>query len=196
MRGRRTGAALAVAAATVMVTGAGTAAAGPPGDHRPTRVVEDAAIGSFSTPSGDVTVFLSLFDPPGDEEIGGVEIFGTTPSGDSYECFEGPQISADLDGLRGAWSEGSTTLACGGPDLPQGVVAEVGVDVRWEPYGRVETSIVTLPDPPCVSRTRLRAAEISGLVTVSIPALGVTASVTEGFGDVRMITSICRPLPR
>ena len=196
MRGTRTGSALAVAAATatMMVTGVGTAAAGPPADRGPTRVVEDAAFASLPASDGGPSVFLSLFDVPGEGEIGVVEVFGTSASGDPYECFEGPRIAADLHGLRrGAEAAGSTTLLCGGPTLPADVVAHVHVDATWAPFGRVDTSVVAGRDLPCVSRTRQRAAEVTGTVTVTIPALDVTTTLTGGSGDVRTTTSICRP---
>lgn len=186
---------VAAVTTTVMWLGAGTAAAHQPDDRGVDLVTEDAAYGSLPAPDADLAVMLSVFDGAGDEEIAGVEVFGSFGPGpdDYYECFEGPPIPADLDGLEGARAMGSTTLTCGGPTLAGDVVAQVDVDVVWEPVGRIDRWVDAGPESPCIWLAEERAAELAGLVTVTIPALGITATMTEGFGDLRTSTGICPP---
>ena len=171
-----------VAPASV-VLGAGPALAGG------NRTVEGSAIGSLSSTDGELGVILSIFDPPDRDAFAGVEIFGSTATS-FFECFEGPQIDAELHGLKTAAAEGSTTLLCGGPDLPGDVVAYVDVDVAWDGFGRVAHD--RFSSAGCRVRTAVRQAEVTGRVTVRIPALDVEAFLPEGFGDLRRTTSICR----
>jgi hypothetical protein len=170
----------------MVVTGAGTAAAHP--DDDVPRTVEGYAVGSLPSPDGELGVLLTIFDPPRRKAFAGVEIFGR--HGDTYyECFEGPSIRADLERLRDADAWGRTKLLCGGPGLPEDVVAYVRVDVDWDGSGAITRNRYTEGD--CRVRTAIRAAEVSGRVTVRIPELGVRTRLTEGFGDLRRTTSIC-----
>lgn len=187
---RRIVAAGAVAAG-MLWAGTGTAAADPPADRGSTFPTEGAAFASLSTPDGSLSVFLSVFDPPGEEPIAGVEVFGTDPTYGPYECWQGPMITASFRGLAGASAEGSTTLLCGGEHLPDDVVAHVSVDATWKAVGPVDRSTVVIPGMPCATLNRQRAAEVTGPVTVEVPALGVEATLPDGFGDVRRLTSIC-----
>ena len=188
--GRRIVAAGAVAAG-VLWAGTGTAAADPPTGLEDIFPTEGAAYASLPAPDQDLQVFLSVFDGPGGEATAGVEVFGALGPDNYYECFDGPLIPAALNGLEGARAEGRTTLLCGGPNLPRDVVAHVDVDAEWTATGPVDRSAGMVPGSQCVSVNEQRAAEVTGLVTVSIPELGVTASATEGSGDVRTVTSIC-----
>ncbi len=175
----------AVLGAAMVVVGAVPATA-----HGGTRTVEGSAIGSLSAPDGELGVILSVFDPPDRDAFAGVEIFGSTATS-FFECFEGPQIDAELQRLREAEAEGRTTLLCGGPELPpEGVVAHVRVDVEWDGFGRVAHDRFSLDG--CRVKTAIRQAEVSGRITVRIPALDVTAYLTEGVGDLRRTTSICK----
>jgi len=178
------GCATVLAAATV-VTGAGPAAAHTDGG---TRTVEGYGVGSLPSPDGTFGVLITLFGPPGRRPFAGVEIFGR--HADSYyECFEGPAIRADLDGVRDGDAWGWTTLLCGGPELPREVTAYLTVHLDWNPAGPVVRERSTQGD--CRVRTAMRQAEVSGRVTVRIPDLGVKAYLTEGVGDLRRITSVC-----
>src|SRR5688572_29243656 len=146
----------AVLGAAMVVVGAGPATAHLGG----TRTVEGSAIGSLSTTNGELGVILSVFDPPDRDAFAGVEIFGSTATS-FFECFEGPQIDAELARLRAAEAEGRTTLLCGGPELPpEGVVAHVKVDVEWDGFGRVAHDRSTVDG--CRVTTAIRQADVSG----------------------------------
>ena len=179
----------AVLAAASVVMAAGTAAGSPGHGSGVTRTVEGSAIGSLSTPDGELGVILSVFDPPDRAAFAAVEITGSTATS-PFECFEGPQIDAALVRLKQAHAEGSTTLPCSGPDLPGDVVAHVEVDVDWHAHGRVAHDRST--SEGCRLTTAIRQAEVTGRVTVRIPALDLEAYLPEGVGDVRRTTSLCR----
>ena len=174
----------AVLGAASVILGAAPAAASPG-----SRTVEGSAIASLTTPSGDLAVFLSLFDPPDRDAFAGVEIFGSIATS-SFECFEGPPIDATLNRLKDAEAEGSTTLLCGGPELPNDVLGYVEVDVEWDAFGPVSHD--RFSSDGCRVTTAIRQAEVTGRVTVRIPALDIDAYLPEGFGDLRRTTSICR----
>ena len=178
----------AVLGTAMVVVGAGPAAAQPHGDHGAVRTVEGYGIGSLSAPHDDFGVLITLFDPPDRDAFAGVEIFGST-STTYYECFEGPAIDAEMRGVHAAESEGSTTLLCGGPDFPPDVVAHLTVDLEWHGVGRVFHDRDTTDG--CRVKSDLRQAEVTGRVTVSIPALDIKAYLTEGVGDLRRITQKC-----
>ncbi|RZU30936.1 hypothetical protein [Blastococcus saxobsidens] len=190
-----------IVAAGAVVTGllwvgTGTAAAGPPADRGNLFPTVGAAYASLPAPDGDFYVHLSVFDGRGGEATAGVEVFGTYGPGEGeyFECFDGPLIGATLDGLDGATAEGSTTLVCGGPALPGDGAAHVTVDVEWEAYGPVDRSAVVIPGLPCVSLNKQRAAEVTGLVTITVALPErepITATIEDGFGDVRTLTDIC-----
>lgn len=183
-------------AAGLVWAGTGTAAAGPPDDRGGSSATSGAAFGSLPSPDGSFFVFLSVFDLPGGEAVAGIEVFGTygPAEGDYFECFDSTLVNATLDGLDGAAARGSSDLVCGGPNLGADGTASVTVDVKWEAYGRIDRSTVVIPGEPCVSLNKQRAADVSGTVTVSISLPGVedkTATLTEGFGDVRVLRSVC-----
>ena len=175
-------------AASVVMT-AGTAAGSPGQGSGVTRTVEGSAIGSLSSPDGQLGVILSVFDFPDRAAFTGVEIFGSTATS-FFECFEGPQIEAALVRLKQAHAEGNTTLLCGGPDLPSDVVGHVEVDVDWHARGRVSHDRFT--SDGCRVTTAIRQAEVTGRLTVRIPALDIAANLPEGVGDLRRTTSLCR----
>ena len=183
------GCAVVLAAATAVV-GAGTAAADAGYGPGTTRTVEGSAYGSLPSPDGELFVFLSLFDPPRKKAFAGVEVFANDGA---YECFNGRHIKADLDDLEEAEAEGRTRLVCGGPDpdFPRKVTAYVEVDVEWTAFGRVTRETHTEPETGCTVHNLIRSADVTGSVTVRIPALGVETTITEGFGDLRRTTSIC-----
>ena len=194
---RRIVAAGAVAAGLVWV-GAGTAAADPPADRGKVFPTEGAAYASLPSPDGTFYVHLSVFDKPGDGATAGVEVFGTYGTGedDYYECFDSTLIGATLDGLDGATAAGSSTLVCSGPNLGGDGTAHVTVDATWDPYGKVDRSVVRVPGDPCISLNKQRAATVEAdfSVSISLPGLEeITATVEDGsgFGDVRVLRSVC-----
>jgi hypothetical protein len=170
------------------VVGAGPAIAHPHDHGGVTRTVEGYGVGSLSAPDSELGVLITLFDPPDRDAHAGVEIFGSTATS-YYECFEGPSIEADLDRLRDADAWGRTRLLCGGPDLPRDVTAFVKVDLDWDRAGPVVRD--RFPQGECTVRTAMRPADVTGRVTVRIPALGVKARLTEGVGDLRRTTTVC-----
>ena len=174
---------------TMLVLGAGPAAAHPRNGDGVTRTVAGSAIGSLPSPDGELFVLLSVFDPPDQDAFAGVEIFGQIGE-QTYECFEGPPVDADLDRLKEAAAEGRTRLLCSGQDLPADVVAHVKVDVEWDGSGRVTRERFT--QEGCRVRNAIRQADVTGRVTVRIPELGVKVRITEGFGDLRRTRSVCR----
>ena len=167
----------------MVVVGAGPAAA-----DGVTRTVEGSAIGSIPAPNDDFGVLISLFDPPDRDAFAGVEIFGSTAT-TFYECFDGPAIDADLARLREAEAEGRTRLLCGGPDLPA-FYAYVKVDVEWDGVGPITRD--RFSSDGCRVTAAVRQAEVTGHITVRIPALDIKAHLTEGVGDLRRTTTICR----
>jgi len=178
----------AVLGTAMVVVGGGPAAARPHDNHGAVRTVEGYGVGSLSAPDDDFGVLITLFDPPDRDAFAGVEIFGSTAT-TFYECFEGPAIDAEMSGVRAAEADGSTTLLCGGPDFPADVVAYLTVDLEWKGVGRVFHERDT--SDGCRVKADVRQAEVSGRVTVSIPALDIKAYITEGVGDLRRITRIC-----
>lgn len=179
-------------AGTAIGTAAGPAAAAPPGGALPEgrgvqEEVTGSAFASLGSAGSDLGVFLSVFQPPGEPAFALPEVFVA-----GYECFLGEFVDATLDGLDEATAWGTTTLQCSGDGLPD-TEAVVDVDVRWTGVGRTMRTVVAGPHFPCVSRTAIREAEISGSVHVSIPDLGIDTTVTEGFGDVRRTRSVCPP---
>jgi len=174
----------AVLGAASVILGAAPAAASPV-----SRTVEGSAIGSLTATDADLGVFLSVFDPPDVDAFAGVEIFGSTATS-PFECFEGPRIDAGMNRLKAAEAEGRTTLTCGGPGLPEDVVAYVRVDVEWDAFGRV--SHERSSSGQCEVTTAIRQADVTGRVTVRIPALDIEAYLSDGTGQVRRTTSLCR----
>lgn len=190
--------AVGAVAAGLVWTGAGTAAAGPSADRGKVFPTEGAAYGSLPAPDGSLYVHLSVWEDPGGEATAGVEVFGTYGDGefDYFECFDGSPVSATLDGLDGATAAGSTTLVCGGPGRLSDGVASVSVDVEWEPYGRIDRSVVRVPGDPCISLNKQRAAHLVGDATVSISfseGSTITATIDDGVGpgDVRTLRGVC-----
>jgi hypothetical protein len=177
----------AVLGAAMVVVGTGPAAA-TSDDHGAVRTVEGYGVGSLSAPDAGLGVLISLFGPPDRDAFAGVEIFGSTAT-TYYECFEGPTIDAEIEGVREAEAEGRTKLLCGGPDFPSDVVAYVTVDLEWDGVGPVAHDRYTFDG--CRVKSSIRQAEVTGRVKVSIPALDIKAYLTEGVGDLRRITSIC-----
>ena len=185
-------------AAGLVWAGPGTAAADLPADRGGIFPTEGAAYASLPSPHDSFHLHLSVFGRRGDGATAGVEVFGTYGTGedDYFECFDGPLASATLDGLDGATAAGSTTLVCSGPNLPGDGTGHVTVDVRWEPYGRVDRSAVVIPGCRASPWDEQRAADVIGdfTVSISLPGVGdITATVEDasGLGDVGTQTGIC-----
>ncbi|GAB3314053.1 hypothetical protein GCM10027451_28550 [Geodermatophilus aquaeductus] len=185
MRTRTAGALTLLLAAGALGTLTGTATAAPPAGSG----TENTTTGSASAFPlvGGAGVFLSAYDPDGEAPFTVPEVLAG-----AYECFADERLPADFRGLGSVRTAGTTGVTCSADGLPD-VTGTLGLDVEWRGRGPATEQ----PEPPvptgCDLRVLIRQADLTGSITLEVPALGIdaTADLAGVRGDIRTALSNC-----
>jgi hypothetical protein len=178
MRTRTAAALTLLLAAGTLGTLSGTATAAPPGN------TTTGSADAFPLVGG-AGVFLSAYDPDGEAAFAVPEVFAG-----GYECGTEERLPARFRGLGSVSTTGTVEVTCWGAELPD-VTGTVTVDVAWRGRGPV-TAQPPVPSE-CDLRVLLRAAEVTGTVTLEVPGVvPETTAALDGIpGTIRVALSNC-----